>query len=324
MTQPTAELVALARNPVPSNAVVGMFEGYDGKLLRYARWQPTRAPHRGTVCVFPGRSEYIERYLETVADLQRRGFSVTVMDWRGQGGSVRELSNPRKGHIRDFDDYERDLDCFMQSVVLPNCPPPYIALAHSMGGTILARHGSRTTPWFERIVLTAPMFQFHPDRVGVPAAVARTYATVGRACGFGQSYVVGGSDEFVEGAVFEGNALTSDRNRFDRNIALAAAAPHLTIGSATIGWLNAAYKAMDLLNNPDYPATVKVPMLIFVAGSDTIVWPRAIEDFAARLKVGRDVVIATSRHEILQETDEIRARFWAAFDAYLGVEARAA
>jgi lysophospholipase len=26
-----------------------------------------------------------------------------------------------------------------------------------------------------------------------------------------------------------------------------------------------------------------------------------------------------ARHEILQETDELRLRFWAAFDAYLGV-----
>ncbi len=324
MTPPIVELIALARNPVPSSAVVGMFEGFDSKLLRYARWQPTRPPQRGTVCIFPGRSEYIERYFEVTADLQRRGFAVAIMDWRGQGGSVRELSNPRKGHIRDFDDYERDLGCFMQTVVMPNCPRPYIAYAHSMGGTILARHAARPNPWFERIVLTAPMFQFHPDRVGVPAAAARAYATMGRACGFGQAYVMGGSDEFAEGSVFEGNPLTSDRNRFERNAALAAAAPHLTIGSATIGWLRAAYKAMDVLNQPDFPATVKVPMLLFVAGADTIVWPRAIEDFAARLKVGRDVVIATSRHEIPQETDDIRARFWAALDAYLGVQSRAA
>jgi lysophospholipase len=27
-----------------------------------------------------------------------------------------------------------------------------------------------------------------------------------------------------------------------------------------------------------------------------------------------------SRHEILQESDTIRQRFWAAFDAYMGVE----
>ena len=81
---------------------------------------------------------------------------------------------------------------------------------------------------------------------------------------------------------------------------------------------------MRMLNDPAFAAAVKVPVLLFVAGADTIVLPRAIEDFAARLKVGTDVVLTTSRHEILQETDDIRSRFWAAFDAYLEIEARAA
>ena len=31
-----------------------------------------------------------------------------------------------------------------------------------------------------------------------------------------------------------------------------------------------------------------------------------------------------SRHEILQENDDVRTRFWAAFDAYLGVDAKVA
>jgi lysophospholipase len=319
-----AELIALARNPIPSGAVTGYFPGYDGAPMRYARWAPTRTPHRGTVCCFTGRSEYIERFFETIADLQRRGFTVAAMDWRGQGGSHRALGNPRKGHISDYSEYDRDLACFMQQVVLPNCPGPYVALAHSMGGHILLREAGHDDSWFERIIVTAPMLEFHPSRVGAPAPAARLYASAGTLCGFGSSYVRGGGDEFEEGTVFNGNALTSDRERFERNRALAIAAPNLTIGAATISWLRASYRSMAMLNDPAYPARVKVPVLLFVAGADTIVLPRAIEDFATRLKVGREVMLSTSRHEILQETDEIRARFWAAFDAYLGVEARAA
>jgi lysophospholipase len=318
----TAELVALARNPVPSGAVVGYFKGYDGAAMRYARWQPTRTPHRGTVCCFTGRSEFIERYFETIADLRRRGFTVAIMDWRGQGNSARALRNPRKGHIADFSEYDSDLACFMEQVVLPHCPSPYVALAHSMGGHILLREAGRSDSWFERIIVSAPMLEFHPSRVGAPDNVARFYAATATILGFGTAYVRGGGDEFEEGCVFEGNALTSDRERFERSRALALAARHLTIGAATISWLRAAYRSMVMLNHPSYPARVKVPLLLFVAGADTIVLPRAIEDFATRLKVGRDVMLSTSRHEILQETDEIRARFWAAFDAYLGVETR--
>ncbi len=320
----TATLVALARNPVPSGAVVGLFPGYDGKPMRFARWQPTRTPHRGTVCCFPGRSEFIERYFETIADLRRRGFTVAAMDWRGQGGSYRSLANPRKGHISDFAEYDRDLACFMQQEVLPNCPAPYYALGHSLGGHIMLREAGQADSWFERIIVTAPMLEFHPSRVGAPDRAARCFAIVGSLTGLATSYIPGGGDEFEEAAVFEGNPLTSDRERFERNRALGQAAPHLTIGAATVKWLRAAYRSMDMLNDPDYAARVKVPLLLFVAGADTIVLPRATEDFATRLKVGREVMLATSRHEILQENDEIRARFWAAFDAYLGVEARAA
>jgi lysophospholipase len=321
---PTVDLVALARNPVPSGAVVGTFKGFDGAPLRFARWRPTRAPTRGTVCCFTGRSEYIEKYFETTADLRRRGFNVAIMDWRGQGGSKRALSNPRKGHITDFEDYVQDIAGFMKECVLPDCPPPYYALAHSMGGHILLRHASEVGSWFERLVVSAPMLAFHPSRVGAPAPVARAYASVSSKLGFGSLYVRGGSDDVGELEPYDGNPLTSDRERYERNAALAKAAKKLLIASPTVGWLHAAYQSMDMLEDPEYGAKVKIPTLLFVAMQDTIVSPRAIEDFAARLKVGKAVLLTASRHEILQETDQIRADFWAAFDAYLGIPATVA
>nr|PZN84741.1 MAG: alpha/beta hydrolase [Pseudomonadota bacterium] len=314
------QLVSIARNPVPSGAVVGAFEGYDGNPMRFARWEPTRGPTRGTVCVFTGRSEFIEKYFEVVSDLRRRGFAVAVMDWRGQGGSYRPLSNPRKGWVRTFSEYDRDLDCFMEQVVKPECPPPYYALAHSMGGHILLRIAGRPVPPFERIMVVAPMLRFHDKKVGVSQRYARLYAALGTACGFGRAYVRGGSDASEDPVVFEGNPLTSDEARFARNRALIEAAPHLLLGAPTIGWLNAAYRSMAKLNDPAYAERISVPLLVAIAGQDVIVDPVASEAFAARVKLCTTVNLPLARHEILQEADEIRGRFWAAFDAYLGVE----
>ena len=56
----------------------------------------------GTVCVFGGRGEFIEKYFETVNELRNRGFAVATMDWRGQGHSSRQLPDPRKGLCRRF------------------------------------------------------------------------------------------------------------------------------------------------------------------------------------------------------------------------------
>ena len=71
-----------------------------------------------------------------------------TLDWRGQGLSERLLDDPRKGHVTDFSEYELDLDVFMREVVLPDCPPPHFAIAHSMGGSVMmniARNASIDT-----------------------------------------------------------------------------------------------------------------------------------------------------------------------------------
>jgi lysophospholipase len=318
------ELVALAKNPVPSGATVGSFKGHDGIGLRFARWEATRGPRRGTVCLFQGRGEFIEKYFEVVADLRRRGFAVATMDWRGQGGSQRLLANPRKGHVRSFADFDQDLARFMQEIVLPDCQPPYIAMAHSMGGHILLRNASLSGSWFARMVLSAPMIAIAGKRLGLPAPIPRLYTEVMGGLGFGNLYVPGGTDDALELEPFEGNPLTSDRERYARNSMVVQAAPHLGLGSPTVAWLRAALRSGARIAAADYPSQVKVPLLLFAAGMDTFVSTTHIEEFGLRLKVGTHVLIPQSRHEILQETDEVRKDFWTAFDAYLGVDAAVA
>ena len=313
------ELVALAKNPVPSGAIAGAFRS-DKLRLRFARWEPTRGPSRGTVCLFQGRGEFIEKYFEVIADLRRRGFAVATMDWRGQGGSQRLLSNPRKGHVRSFADYDRDLAAFMKEIVLPDCKPPYIAMAHSMGGHILLRNAILPGSWFSRMVLSAPMIEIAQERLGNAAPFSRVYAEVLGASGFGALYAAGGSNEPIEMGAFEDNPLTTDRERYLRNRTVLEAVPALGLGSPTIGWLRAAFRSIARLTAPDYPLKIQVPLLLFAAGMDTIVSTTAIEEFGLRLKVGTHVLLPQARHEILQETAEVRKDFWAAFDAYMGVD----
>ncbi|MDX2307138.1 MAG: alpha/beta hydrolase [Hyphomicrobium sp.] len=317
-------LVSLAKNPVPSGANVIRMIAQDGVALRVVRWEATRGPRRGTVCLFGGRAEFVEKYFEVVADLRRRGFAVATMDWRGQGGSDRLLDDPMKGHVTDFAAYEKDLRQFMREIVMPDCPPPYIALGHSMAGCSLILNAARPGSWFDRMVLTAPMIQLSEHKVRFAQGLARIYASVGVLAGFGRSYVLGGGPVEPDFLRFEGNALTSDRERWQRAVGVLEAAPWLALGSPTIGWLNAAYGAMDRIAGPRFPADVQVPILLFAAAGDEIVSTRAIEDFGVALKVGSTVLLPGSRHEILQENDAIRLRFWAAFDAYMGVSELAA
>ena len=318
------ELIALASNPVPSGAITGMFETRDGTSLRYARWEATRSPRRGTVCLFHGRGEFIEKYFEVIADLRRRGYAVATMDWRGQGGSQRILKNSHKGHIKDFVQYDQDLAQFMKQIVLPDCPPPFIAMAHSLGGNILLRNATSEGSWFERMVLTAPMIEFAKERMNIPYFLARATAEITPILGMGSLYVPGGTDLAIEMVSFAGNPLTHDKERFMRNRALIEAAPQYALGDPTLSWVKAAFRSMSMIADPAFAKRVRVPMLMIAAGEDRVVSTRAIEELGLRMKNSTELVLPRSFHEILQETDDIRLRFWAAFDAYLNVDSKAA
>ena len=277
-------------------------------------------PRRGTVCLFHGRGEFIEKYFEVVADLRRRGFAVATMDWRGQGGSARLLRNPHKGHVRSFADYDQDLAHFMREIVLPDCQPPYVALAHSMGGNILLRNASLSGSWFSRMVLSAPMIDIARDKLGAPQAVSRVYAEIARRHRLRLHVHARRARPAARARALRGQPAHLRPRALSAQRLILEAAPALGLGSPTVAWLRAALRSIARLTAPDYPLRVEVPLLLFAAGMDTIVSTRAIEEFALRLKVGTHVLFPQSRHEILQETDEIRQRFWAAFDAYLGVE----
>ncbi len=313
-------LISLSINPAPNGAMIKSFDGYDGTKLRAALWQPTRGPDRGTMCIFPGRGEYIEKYFEVIADLRRRGFGVAIMDWRGQGGSERRLANPRKGHVVGFTEYDRDLARFMATVVQPALPGPYVALGSSLGGNILLRNAQDEASPFSRMILISPMIEIHPDMLGTTSKWARGYAETACAVGLATAYVKGGDDVPDDMLEFDSNDATSDAVRFARNRAILEQAPELAIGSPTNGWLRSALRSCAMLQRPGYPKYVAVPMLMFAAGADRVVSAKAIEDFAVELKIGGHILMPGSRHEILQENDAIRQRFWAAFDAYMGVD----
>ncbi len=306
------KLLSIPGNPSPDGAIVGRLKTPDGVELRFARWDSTAA--KGTVCVFGGRGEFIEKYFETINDLRRRGFAVATMDWRGQGHSSRQLPDTRKGHVEDFSEYETDLDTLMSHVVLPHCPPPYFALTHSMGGAALLRALHSGKRWFERTVLVSPMIDFPRIWIARPLRVLDHAA---RRAGLGNRYVPSGNADRLRTSSFDGNPLTSDPARYARNAAIVEADPTLGIGPPTVAWLDAAFDTMARFRTKDYPRQIQQPTLLVAAGADRIVSAAAIERFAARLSAGSHRLIEGARHEILQEQDRYRAQLWAAFDAFV-------
>jgi lysophospholipase len=307
------DLVSIPANPAPEGATVGMLRTRDGVGIRFARWEPPPG-RKGTLCIFPGRAEFIEKYFEVVNDARERGFAVAMIDWRGQGFSQRALGDRNKGYVRSFADYEIDVETFVHEIVLPDCPPPLFALGHSMGGSVLLRVAHQGRRWFDRMILTAPMIAL-AGRSGSRSAklTARTL----RYLGLGGAYVPGGGATPVAARPFIGNLVTSDPVRYARTAAIVEAEPDLGLAAPTIGWVDAAFRTMADFAEAPYPTSIRQPMLILAAGQDDLVSTPSIGDFAKRLRAGAHLVISGARHEILMERDRFRSQFWAAFDAFV-------
>ncbi|MFM9701366.1 alpha/beta fold hydrolase, partial [Streptomyces europaeiscabiei] len=76
-----------------------------GAALRRIDWPGERAPGaapRGSLLFLPGRADFYEKYLESLAAWHRAGWQVTALDWRWQAGSGRYRADPRVGDVRDF------------------------------------------------------------------------------------------------------------------------------------------------------------------------------------------------------------------------------
>jgi lysophospholipase len=255
-------LVSIPANPVPADVVTGTLKTPDGVSLRFARWAPPPG-RKGTVCLFQGRSDFIEKYFETVRDLRARGFAVATLDWRGQGMSDRALLDRRKGYVRSFSEYQIDLDCFIREIVLPDCPSPIFALGHAMGATVLLRAAHAGLRWFDRMVLLAPMIALP----GMPhSRPTRMLVRALRLMGLGTSYVPGGGPAVVMQRPFSGNVFTSDPVRYARNVAVLEAEPSLAIGSPTVAWTDSAFRVMREMGEPRYPLQIRQPILIIAAG----------------------------------------------------------
>jgi lysophospholipase len=307
------KLLSIPANPVPDGATLTTLTTPDGVSLRAVRWPPPPG-RKGTVCLFQGRAEFIEKYFETVRDLHARGFAVATLDWRGQGLSDRALPDRRKGYVEDFAQFDTDLSTFMKEIVLPDCPPPYFALAHSMGSAMLLRAAARGERWFDRMVFTAPLIRIAKVPFGAFApAIARTL----RLFGFGGMYVPGGRATVLGAQPFAGNILTTDPVRYARTVAILEAEPDLALGPPAVAWADAAFRAMAQFSEPGYAGRIRQPILIVAAGRDKVTSTPAIEEFATHLRTGTHLIVAGAQHEIMMEQDHYRQQFWAAFDAFV-------
>lgn len=271
----------------------------DGVRLRLVKWAKPDA--RGTVVIFPGRSEFAEKYGRVAVDLAHRGLASVAVDWRGQGLADRVHDDPMAGHVERFSDYQIDVSTVLSHLEQERFPKPWVVLGHSMGGCIGLRTVMGDHP-FAAAAFSAPMWgiKLHPLTAPFARILAKTATSLGR----GNAYPPGqGPTNYFIEIPFSENTLTTDTDSYLYMKRMAKAEPDLMIGGPTYRWLLEALQetaALDRMASPD------LPTVTFLGTDERIVDASRIRARMARWPQGELVVAPNLRHEVLMEAPDIR------------------
>ncbi|TNF58740.1 MAG: alpha/beta hydrolase [Rhodobacteraceae bacterium] len=273
----------------------------DGLRIRVGVF-PARAA-RGTLLMFPGRTEYIEKYALEAADWAARGYAGLAIDWRGQGLADRLLPDARLGHVDRFPDYQRDVAAAMRVARALGLPEPFHLLGHSLGGAIALRAAIEGLPVISA-TFSGPMWGIRM----APAMrlAARALTALGRWTGQDLRLAPSRSIEsYVATTRFEDNLLTTDLPMWQMMQRQLAAHPELGLGGPTLRWVGEAMRECDWLMRQPAPP---LPALCFAGAREAIVDLPAMRERMARWPDGDYREIPGALHEVLLESPGVRHR----------------
>ncbi|MDO6590262.1 alpha/beta hydrolase [Loktanella sp. D2R18] len=279
----------------PAGGAAHWLKTSDGLRIRVGHWNKSNA--QGTVLIFPGRTEFIEKYGATAKALHDRGFASVVVDWRGQGISDRMTPNRAIGHVGSFRDFQYDVAAVVAYAKAQNMPKPYFLIGHSMGGCIGLRALNEGLD-IKAAMFSAPMWGIQMSVALRP--IAWGLSAVSRQLGFDETLAPGQFEQpYVLRAAFEGNALTNDRAMFETLGDQLRSHPDLALGGPSLRWLNTSLREMHRLNQLQSPQNI--PCLTFLGSNEAIVDPTRIRERMGRWPNGELRLIAGGQHEMLMD-----------------------
>jgi lysophospholipase len=296
----------------PNGAVFSDWTAPDGMTLRRMDWPvKPRTKRRGSLFFASGRSDFIEKYFEVYADLRARGWDVTTFDWRSQGGS----RGPGEERIEaGFEPFVEDLAALLADWRQAT-PGPHVAMAHSMGGHLLLRTIIDRKPALDAAILTAPMLDV--NSAPIPIRLAPDLADTMYWLGLGKVPMWKAPPGMLAPGGRRQRNLTADLNRYGDELYWWQAQPDFNTGPPSFGWMRAAFRSRAATFTPEKLGQVTLPILIIGAEKDRLVSAAAIREAAALLPHAELEMMPDAAHEILRDSDEIRARAYARIDAFL-------
>ena len=285
------------------HAIEGEFKGKDGVAIRYAALRQEKVDR--AILIVNGRVESYLKYQELAWDLWRQGYSLYLIDHRGQGMSGRMLSDNNKGYVDHFDDYVVDMKQFHDQIIMADKPAKLFLLAHSMGGAISARYLERWPDDIRAAVLSSPMLGINLG--GLPKWLAKGLATtIGTVGGwFGEPPYGPGQGPYQDHG-FADNELTHSQSRYQAFRQIYEQHPQIKLGGATAHWIYQGITGADAAIAD--AGAIKTPLLLLQAGNDSVVDNAAQDAFCTKASCegGKPLRIEGAWHELFIESDDKR------------------
>ena len=295
----------------PEGGCAWWLKAGDGLRIRVAYWPGSGEADKGTVLLFPGRTEYIEKYGRAAIEINARGYGVLVIDWRGQGLADRMARDPMLGHVRRFVDYQMDVKAMLALAERLELPRPWFLIAHSMGGCIGLRslHEGLAV---NAVAFSAPMWGISMAPYLRP--VAWTLSQTASWVRTDKIFAPGTKREsYLKLAPFQDNMLTDDADMYaymQRHVEHDAL---FGLGGPSLRWLNEALHETLRLRRRPAPST---PALTLLGTDETVVDTRPVHSVMQHWSNGTLEMINGAQHEIMMEKPEIRAGFFDAADRF--------
>lgn len=255
--------------------------------------------------LFPGRTEYVEKYGRAAHEFTRRGFAMAAVDWRGQGLADRLAGDVLSGHVDFFGDYQRDVRAVIRAAEALDLPKPWYVLGHSMGGCIALRAVHEALP-VAGAMFSAPMWGIRMAQALRPLAWSIGWGS--RRLRLDHFYAPGTQAEpYVLSEPFATNKLTRDRAMYQYMIDQTRAKPELGLGGPSLRWLHEALIECRALMRMAPPELAGLTVL---GTAEDIVDPADIHRLMARWADaparGHLALLDGARHEVMMEDPETR------------------
>ena len=260
---------------------------------------------KGSIVICHGIGEYTEKYNELIYYFINSGYSVFIIEHRGNGRSGRLGGDDGQISVEKFDYYIEDFKKFLDKVVVPHSSNKKLLLfAHSMGGGIGTIFLEKYPEYFKGAVLSSPMHKIHTGKA--PAFIADLLSMLLVTIGKQYKYMPG-QKPYTGQRKFP-NRTTNCEERYNYQYNKILKNKMFQTGGASARWYFEASKATRYLRKRKNISKVKIPVMLIQSQCDTHVVGKAHYKFGEYAENCQIIIAENAKHESYFEVDDITAQ----------------